>query len=410
MNSTTTADSTPYGSPAAAEVRTETASSGAACFAGIGAVTAYGWGRGELAGGLRSGVSAVLPTPGYETLGGKAYVAKVAEGGSWKDGETRFARALRASAREAVQDALDRGWQPGPNVGLVHNVVLGEVDLWRDFYLEHEGKLSIRRYLGLMPSTPMSTLMQEFGFHGPAMNVSAMCASGNAGLITAGAWLDSGIASDVLVISTDISLTPENVLHFRNLGVAVTDLDPMEACRPFQEGSFGFVMGEASVGLVLTRNLAEDARPYGRYLGGSMNHDAHHVTSIEPSLTHVRRCYEDALARSGRRAEDVAYLNAHGPGTKQCDAAEGAMLDQLLTEANVFSVKPLAGHCQAAAATVELAASLLGFEDGVVYGVPQRAAGHPRLLDGVSPLRPGATLKSSIGMGGHNSAVVIEPC
>jgi 3-oxoacyl-[acyl-carrier-protein] synthase II len=381
-----------------------------ASFAGIGAVTAYGWSRSDLVSGLRSGVSAVVPTPGYESLGGKAYVAKVADGGNWKDGETRFARALRAVAREAVEDALARGWQPGPNVGLVHNVVLGEVDLWRDFYLEHEGKLSVRRYLGLMPSTPMSTLMQEFDFHGPAMNVSAMCASGNAGLITAGAWLDSGIASDVLVISTDISLTPENVQHFRNLGVAITDLDPMDACRPFQEGSLGFVMGEASVGYVLTRNLTEDARPYGRYLGGSMSHDAHHVTSIEPSLTQVKRCYEDALARAGKAPEEIAYLNAHGPGTVQCDAAESVMLNELLTEANVFSVKPLAGHCQAAAASVELAASLLGFDEGVVYGVPQRSKGHPRLLDGVTPLRPGATLKSSIGMGGHNSAVVIEPC
>jgi 3-oxoacyl-[acyl-carrier-protein] synthase II len=260
-----------------------------------------------------------------------------------------------------------------------------------------------------MPSTPMSTLMQEFGFHGPAMNVSAMCASGNAGLITAGAWLDSGIASDVLVISTDISLTPENVLHFRNLGVAVTDTDPMDACRPFQEGSRGFVMGEASVGYMLTRTLSEDARPYGRYLGGSMNHDAHHVTSINPSLEHVQRCYADALARAGKAPDEIAYLNAHGPGTAQCDAAEGRMLDEMLTEARVFSVKPLAGHCQAAAATVELVASLLGFEEGLVYGAPQRSEGHARLVDGLMPLHPGATLKSSIGMGGHNSAVVIEP-
>jgi 3-oxoacyl-[acyl-carrier-protein] synthase II len=284
--------------------------------------------------------------------------------------------------------------------------VLGEVDLWRDFYLTDGGQLPVRRYLALMPSTPMSTLMQEFGFHGPAMNVSAMCASGNAGLITASAWLDGGIASDVLVISTDISCTPENVLHFRNLGVAITDVDPADACRPFQTGSQGFLMGEASVGFVLSRQVP---RPYGQLLGGSMTHDAFHVTSIEPSLAQVRRCFTDALANAGRTPAQVAYLNAHGPGTAQCDSAEGAMLDSLLTTAEVFSVKPLAGHCQAAAAAVEVAASLLGFERNVVTAAPQRAPGHARLVDGVQPLRPGVTLKSSLGMGGHNSAVVIEP-
>jgi 3-oxoacyl-[acyl-carrier-protein] synthase II len=376
-------------------------------FAGVGAVTAYGWGREHLLNGLLSGVSAVLPHPGYdESLGAKAYVAKVADGGLRSDGPSRFARAMRAVAREAVNDALDRGWVPGPCVGLVHSVVLGEVDLWRDFYCADEGSLSVRRYLGLMPSTPMSTVMQEFHFHGPAMNVSAMCTSGNAGLLTATAWLDSGLASDVLVIATDISCTPENVLHFRKLGVAVTDVDPADACRPFQQGSQGFLMGEAAVGFVLSRRVA---RPYGLLLGGSMSHDGHHVTSIEPSLTHIRRCYTTALERAGKRPEEIAYLNAHGPGTRQCDAAEAAMLDTLLTSAEVFSVKPLAGHCQAAAAAVEVAASLLGFERGVVPAAPQRAPGHPRLLDGVSPLREGATLKSSIGMGGHNSAVVIEP-
>jgi 3-oxoacyl-[acyl-carrier-protein] synthase II len=305
-----------------------------------------------------------------------------------------------------VTDALERGWTPGPEVGLVHSVVLGEVDLWRDFYGPDQGRLPVRRYLALMPSTPMSTVMQEFGFHGPAMNVSAMCASGNAGLLTAGAWLDSGLASDVLVVATDISCTPENVLHFRNLGVAITDVDPEDACRPFQEGSQGFLMGEASVGFMMTRS---SERPYGWLLGGSMSHDAHHVTSIEPSREQVRRCYTDALRNAGKQAQDIAYLNAHGPGTRQCDATEAEMLDTLLTDAEVFSVKPLAGHCQAAAAAVEVAASLLGFERGVVPAARKRATGHPRLLDGVTPLRPGATLKSSIGMGGHNSAVVIEP-
>ncbi|HEX4015960.1 MAG TPA: hypothetical protein VHX15_04425 [Frankiaceae bacterium] len=56
-------------------------------FAGIGAVTAYGWGRGPLINGLVSGVSAVLPHDGYEwSPGSKANVARVADGGQASDG------------------------------------------------------------------------------------------------------------------------------------------------------------------------------------------------------------------------------------------------------------------------------------------------------------------------------------
>src|ERR1041384_5879411 len=118
-----------------------------------------------------------------------------------------------------------------------------------------------------MPSTPMSTLMREYGFHGPAMTVSAMCASGNAGLITAKSWLDAGIVGDVVFVATDLSLTPENVRHFVDLGLAGGGAGPWEPGRPFEGGSRGFIMGEASVSFVLS---SRSGRPYAYTLGGAM--------------------------------------------------------------------------------------------------------------------------------------------
>jgi 3-oxoacyl-[acyl-carrier-protein] synthase II len=37
------------------------------------------------------------------------------------------------------------------------------------------------------------------------------------------------------------------------------------------------------------------------------------------------------------------------------------------------------------------------------------APGHRRLLDGATPMSSGITLKTSLGMGGQNSAVVLAP-
>lgn len=373
---------------------------------GIGAVTAYGWGREQLWDGLITGKPAATLTAGYgESPDDGGWVALVPDGGDPADGQSRFARAMRSAAREAVTDATARGWQPGRRVGLLHAVVLGEVDLWQEFH-RSDGQRTKREYLALMPSTPMSTLMQEYGFNGPVMNVSAMCASGNAGLLTAKSWLDSGIVDDVLLVATDLSATPENVRNFVNLGVVVTDTEPLDACRPFQQGSRGFIMGEAAVGFVLSRRTAE---PYAHVLGGAMTHDAFHVTSIDPALHQVRRCFDEALANAGVQGSAVRYLNAHGPGTKQCDAAETAMLGTTLSDrAEVYSVKPLVGHCQGAAASVELAVAALGYERGVIPAPPRVAAGHPRLLDGATPHTGGVTVKSSLGMGGHNSVVVLD--
>ena len=375
---------------------------------GVGAVTGYGWGTAAFWDGLVAAKPAATLTPGYgPDRDGFAWVARVPDGGDPADGRSRFARAMRFAAREAVTDARARGWQPGGRVGLLHAVVLGEVDLWREFYRSERGPRLLREYLAMMPSTPMSTLMREFGFHGPAMNVSAMCASGNAGLLTAKAWLEAGIVDDVVFVATDLSLTPDNVYQFERLGVAVTDAEPLDACRPFQEGSRGFVMGEASASFVLS---ARAGQPYARVLGGAMTHDGYHVTSIDPDLAEVRRCFREALANAGVVPSQVRYLNAHGPGTRQCDTAEAAVLESMFpAQARVYSVKPLVGHCQGAASAVEVAAAALSYEHGVIPASPVVAPAHPQLLDGLTPMTGGLTVKSSLGMGGHNSVLVLGP-
>lgn len=375
---------------------------------GVGAVSGYGWGASALWDGLASGKAAATLHHDFARPGtNPVWLAKVPSGGDPADGSSRFGRAMRGAAREAIEDALSRGWKPGAKVGLLHAVVLGDVDEWRSFYLEDGGRRRVRDYLTLMPSTPVSLLMQEYGFHGPAMNVSAMCASGNAGLITAKMWLDSGFADDVLVIATDLSATPENVEHFVALGVGVVDVEPQDGCRPFQQGSRGFGAGEAATAFVLS---GRDRGAYGRVLGGAMSHDGFHATSIDPALTHVRRCFEEAMFDADATPSQIRYLNAHGPGTAQCDATETVMLETVLdSRAEVYSIKPLTGHCQGAASAIETASAFVGFERGIVPAAPKVAEGHELLLDGFTTAEPGWTVKSSLGMGGHNSVVVLAP-
>ena len=155
----------------------------------------------------------------------------------------------------------------------------------------------------------------------------------------------------------------DSVRHFVQLGVAVVDTEPLDACRPFQDGSRGFAVGEASVAFVLSKNTPA---PYVSLLGGAMTHDAYHVTSVDPARTHVDECVQLALADAGVPATDVRYVNAHGPGTRQCDTAEAGVVDELLGgRPEIYSVKPLTGHCQGAAAAVEVAAAALGYEYGL---------------------------------------------
>lgn len=377
---------------------------------GLGAVTGYGWGSKHLWDGFNLGESAVTLVTGLEGYvdGGEAYLALIADEGDRHDGPSRFARAVRFAAREAVGDALERGWKPGPVVGLIHCVEMGDVETWSAYYRSGSTKVRPKTWVNMMSSTVLTNFMKEFDFHGPSMSVSAMCAGGNAALITAKSWLDSGIASDVVLIATDLSGIPVHLQPFKDLGACVLDSPAFDACRPFQEGSRGFVGGEASVAMVLS-NRAKCS--YATVLGGAMTMDGFHPTSLAPDHAELARCFGLAMASACADPADVAYLNAHGPGTAQCDVAEAKMLDTLFPAAHgIFSVKPLVGHCQAAAASVEMLATIYAFQMGIVPAPPRVAPGHPKLVDGRSQRVPGLMVKSSLGLGGYNTAVVVaEP-
>lgn len=375
---------------------------------GVGAVTGYGWGEKLLWEGLYSGVPAARPHSGFSPAfdDDVAWLAPIPDGGLPEDGPSRFARSVRYAAREAVTDAVDRGWRPGPVVGLLHGFVLGDVDHWRAYHHRRGVGTTRRGWLELMPSTVITGIMKEFDFHGPAMAVTAMCASGLACLLTARMWIAAGICTDVLVVASDLSITPENARSFHELGPAMVDAPPLEVCRPFQEGSRGFSGGEASVGMVVTRR-PDFAR--ATVLGGAMTHDGFHPVSIAPDGVQVTRCFTEALEDAGVPGEEIAYLNAHGPGTLQCDLTEAAVFDALFPNAHgLFSIKPLVGHCQGASSAVELMASIYGFQTGVIPAPPRQAPGHPKLLDGPTACEDGPVAKSSLGMGGHNAVVVIE--
>lgn len=379
-----------------------------AWISGVGAVTGYGWGRKHMWDGLVTGESAVRRLSGFGDFfeHDEVWLAAIPDDDGTNQEQSKFSRALKASAHEAIDDARDRGWEPGGTVGLIHAFVLAEVQSWKDFYLSKDRRVSRREWIQMMPSTPLTSLMIEFGFHGPCMSTVAMCASGNAALLTAKMWIDAGMVDDVLVLAADVSITPENARHFADLGVVILDRPPLDACRPFQEGSAGFVGGEATVGIVVS------SRPEGAYTtlrGGAMGHDAHHVISLAGKPAEIGVCYQAALDNAGVAADEVVYFNAHGPGTRQCDRAEALLFDQMFPDARgIFSFKPLIGHCQAAAAAVEVAISCISYEEDVIPAPPTVAPGHARLLDGVVAREPGVTFKSSIGMGGYNTAIVLD--
>jgi 3-oxoacyl-[acyl-carrier-protein] synthase II len=215
------------------------------------------------------------------------------------------------------------------------------------------------------------------------------------------------MATDVLVCSVECCVIREIIEGFRALRVLVDSGDPLNVCRPFQEGSRGFFLGDAAVALLMSET---GHTPYASVLGGAYNHDAFHLTAIESQGQQLEACLREGLDHAGISPSDVECVNAHGTGTKVNDSVEFAVVDRALpASAAIYSTKALTGHCMAASATLELTVSALSCERRSIPAAPLVAAAPTRVIDGPSQMTGGRTLNVAIGLGGYNSVVVMEP-
>jgi 3-oxoacyl-[acyl-carrier-protein] synthase II len=393
---------------------------------GVGAVTGYGWGFDTLVKGVGSGESAARP----QTVDGLDVLAATlpeppAEVASSYDAVSRFEQAALFAVDDALADARSRGWTAGGCVGVLFCTGIGDIRTIRDEYFRAtQPRPSV--FSHMLHTSTGSLLAQRHGWTGPNFVLNAACSSGNAALQLAQSWLTTGMTTDVIVAGVELCLIAEIITGFRRMRVLLADGAPLGDCRPFQEGSRRFFLGEAGIAMVLSSspdpadgNAGSDAdadgdtdtavRPRATYLGGAITHDAFHLVAPEPEAVQLERCYREAIAAAGLRPADIGLVKAHGSGTPINDQAEAALLDRMFPPSTqVCSYKPLVGHAMALAALSEMAGLLAGYEIGALpHHVTTTDQAHPRLADGDRP-PDGPVLCGSVGLGGANTAAVIQ--
>jgi 3-oxoacyl-(acyl-carrier-protein) synthase len=196
--------------------------------------------------------------------------------------------------------------------------------------------------------------------------------------------------------------------------------DPAAACRPFDLNRSGFVMGEGAGALMFERlSDARDrgAKIYAEVLGGALVSDATHVTDLSVDSTPLVNLLGKVFARTRLAPSDVAYINAHGTGTKQNDAMESRGIRTAFgVAANdlcVSTVKANLGHLVNAAGVVELAATTLALRDGFAPPTVNLTNPDPECDLDCVPLvgrrrKFEHALKISIAFGGHLAAIALR--
>lgn len=341
---------------------------------GIGVISALGRGAEEHLQALRGERSGVGPL----TLFASRHRVPVGEV-KLPDGELRAIAGLpprtlvsrttllgTVAAADALADAAP---DPGLRVGLVSATSVGGMDLTERFYADFlrdpaAGRIALAAQHD--PAQSTRRIAARCGITGYVTTVSTACSSAANALLLGARLIRQGICDAVAAGGCD-ALSRFTLNGFHALGI----LDPAP-CRPFDASRAGLNLGEGAGYVVLQREETLRREPYGYLTGYANANDAFHQTASSAGGEGAFRAMRECLQRAGIAPERVGYVNVHGTGTANNDAAEAAALLRLFGEAvpPFSSTKPYTGHTLAAAGGIEAVLSVLALARGVRYGNP----------------------------------------
>jgi 3-oxoacyl-[acyl-carrier-protein] synthase II len=401
---------------------------------GIGPITCIGTGKEAFWNGVlaeRSGISRITS---FDTTQFHAHC-----GGEIRDWDgaaffapnrlkrlDRYAQFAVASALLALEDAKFP-WsreKPRADVGVSFGTALGGI---ANAEAEHQrflkkGSRGVNQTLALQVfgGSAHSNIAIECGFRGVGTTNSNSCASGTVSVGEALRYIRDGMAEVMIAGGAEAPLSPLTYGAFDFIRtMSRWEGEPEQACKPFDKGRDGFVMGEGGASVVmeeLEHARGRGAHIYAEVLGYALNNEAHHMTTPLPGGETVTRCMSDALRNAGVAPEQIDYINAHASSTQLNDSNEAACIRTVFGDhadrLAVSGTKAFTAHPLGATGAIEIALCALAIErshlpptlnwtegdDGCSLDfVPNH--GRARRLDYV--------LTNAFGFGGINSCAVL---
>jgi act minimal PKS ketosynthase (KS/KS alpha) len=141
------------------------------------------------------------------------------------------------------------------------------------------------------------------------------------------------------------------------------------------------------------------------------------MTGLKADGRELAEAIRESLRLTGAAPEEIDYVNAHGSGTRQNDRHETAAFKRSLGDhahrVPVSSIKSMVGHSLGAIGAIEVAASALAIEHGVVPPTANLTIPDPECdLDYVPhearEQQLDLVLSVGSGFGGFQTAVVLS--
>ena len=212
-------------------------------------------------------------------------------------------------------------------------------------------------------------IKEILGIEGGCFTTTTACAASTTGIGIGYDLIKFGKADLVIVGGAD----PLN--EFSYYGFNALHALTKSICKPFDRERDGINIGEGC-GFITLESIESakrrNAKIYGEIFGYGINNDAYHITSPDPEGRGAYLSMKMACEQGENNLESINYINAHGTGTKLNDSMELKAIQKLFgnckEEVLVSSIKPLVGHCLAAAGIIEFILTILSIENVLCVG------------------------------------------
>ncbi len=276
----------------------------------------------------------------------------------------RCGRLAVAAAAEAIGDAgfsLDdlRNCRVGVCIGTTVGSAMNNEAFYREF--RKAANPDVEPIRSFLASNPAAMVARHYGFSGPCATIVNACSSGTVAIGEAAQWIRQGYCDVAIAGGADMLC---RVVYNGFIVMKITDDRP---CRPFDRDRRGLNLGEGAGLLLLeseTSLRARNAAPRARLCGYGNTCDAYHPSAPHPEANGLAAAFDIAMREAGITAGDLAFINAHGTGTPENDAAEGRLFTTRFRGVPFCSTKGYTGHTLGAAGGIEAAITVACLEAG----------------------------------------------
>ncbi|OEK66883.1 3-oxoacyl-ACP synthase [Staphylococcus equorum] len=337
----------------------------------------------------------------------------------------RFTQYAVVAAREAVQDAkLVINEDTANRIGVWIGSGIGGMETFEISHsqLLNRGPRRVSPFFVpmLIPDMAAGQVSIDLGAKGPNGATVTACATGTNSIGEAFKVIQRGDADAMISGGAEAPITHMALAGFSASRALSTNDDKETACRPFQEGRDGFIMGEGA-GVVVLESLksaqARGAEIYAEVVGYGSSGDAHHITAPSPEGEGGSRAMQAALDDAGIEAKEVQYLNAHGTSTPVGDLTEIQAIKNTFGQAaaslKISSTKSMTGHLLGATGGLEAIFSALSIRDSRIAPTIHADSPDPECDLDIVPnkaedLEINYAMSNSLGFGGHNAVIVLK--